>query len=105
MSRVKEQLENIEWDLHEQPQEEQKPEFTTEINPTEYGLEPVKAKEMTSGLSIIFAEREVLKNAYIDVIELPITSENLPTFKELRLKIVKNRTQGIEKWHKENKAF
>jgi colicin import membrane protein len=26
-------------------------------------------------------------------------------FKELRLKIVKNRTQGIEKWHKENKEF
>ena len=60
---------------------------------------------MISGLSTVFAEREALKEAYADVIGLEITTENLPIFKELRLKIVKNRTQGIEKWHKTNKAF
>lgn len=76
-----------------------------EINPVEFGIEPVKAKEMLSGLSVAYAERDVLKKSYIDVIELPITEENLQTFKELRLKIVKNRTQGFESWHKTNKAF
>jgi len=105
MSRVKEQLESIEWDIHEKPQEEQKPEFTLAIKPETFGLEITKANEMVSGLSTTLAEREVLKNAYIDVIELPVNTENLPTFKELRLKIRDNRTKGIEKWHTANKAF
>jgi len=106
MGATKKDLENVQWDLHENPQEEPKPFFlTNEVNPTEFGLEPIKAQEMVSGLNTVIAEREVLKNAYIDVIGLEITSENLSTFKELRLKIVKNRTQGIEKWHKTNKAF
>lgn len=71
----------------------------------EFGIEETKANELTSGLETILAEREVLKEAYLDVINLEITKENLPTFKELRLKIVKNRTQGIENWHKTQKAF
>ena len=95
---------NIAWDLHE-ANENVPLAFTEENNVELFGIEPAKAKEMVSGLSTTLAEREVLKNAYVDVIELPITSETLPTFKELRLKTVKNRTQGIEKWHKTNKAF
>jgi colicin import membrane protein len=95
----------VEWDLHENAEALIPLEFTEEIKPDLFGLELTKAQEMTSGLSTTLAEREVLKNAYVDVIELPITTETLPTFKELRLKIVKNRTQGIEKWHKTNKAF
>jgi hypothetical protein len=79
-------------------------EFTGELNPSLFGIEEAKAQGMVSGLSVTFAEREVLTNAYIDVIELEVNSENLPIFKELRLKLVKNRT-SIEKWHKENKAF
>lgn len=97
--------EQTEWDLHENPESFIPLEFTEEIKPETFGLEISKATEMVSGLSTTLAEREVLKNAYIDVIGLEITSETLPTFKELRLKIVKNRTQGIEKWHKTNKAF
>jgi colicin import membrane protein len=97
--------EQVEWDLHENTEALIPLEFTEEIKPDLFGLEVSKATEMVSGLSVALAEREVLKNAYIDVIELPITTETLPTFKELRLKIVKNRTQGIEKWHKTNKAF
>lgn len=98
-------LQKTEWDLHETPEAFVPLEFTEEIKPEIFGLELSKAQEMTSGLSTTLAEREVLKNAYIDVIGLEITTDTLPTFKELRLKIVKNRTQGIEKWHKENKAF
>jgi len=98
-------LQQTEWDLHENQESFIPLEFTEEIKPDLFGLEVAKATEMVSGLSTTLAEREVLKNAYIDVIELPINSETLPIFKELRLKIVKNRTQGIEKWHKTNKAF
>lgn len=78
---------------------------TLVVNPKEFGLEENKALELTSGLTTILTERETLKNAYLHVIDLDITEENLPTFKELRLKIVKNRTQGIEKWHKTTKDF
>ena len=92
-----------EWDLHQET--DLVPlEFTEEVKPSLFGIEESKAQGMVSGLSVTFAEREVLKNAYVDVIELELNSENLPTFKELRLKLVKNRT-SIEKWHKENKAF
>lgn len=99
MQQSEEQL----WDLHESG--ELVPlEFTEETKPSLFGIEPEKAQEMVSGLSSVIAEREVLKNAYIDVINLPITTENLSIFKELRLKFVKVRT-SIDKWHKVNKAF
>jgi len=94
-----------EWDLHENTEALIPLEFTEEIKPNLFGLEVSKATEMVSGLSTTLAEREVLKNAFIDVIELPITTETLPTFKELRLKIVKNRTQGLDKWKEKEKAF
>ncbi len=75
------------------------------VNPKEYGLEESKALELTSGLTTILTERETLKNAYIDVIDLDINEDNLEVFKELRLKIRDNRTKGIEKWHKVTKDF
>ena len=93
----------IAWDLHE-ANENVPLAFTEENNVELFGIEPAKAKEMVGGLDSTLADREVLKNAYIDVIELDITSENLAIFKELRLKLVKNRT-SIETWHKNNKAF
>lgn len=107
MGASREQREEILWDLHQVDTEEKElPSFiTNEINPKEYGLELSKAKEMTSGLDVVLSERESLKKSYVDIIELPFTNENLSVFKELRLKIVKNRTQGIERWHKTNKEF
>jgi glycerol-3-phosphate cytidylyltransferase-like family protein len=98
-------LNQTEWDLHQNPEKFIPLEFTEEIKPDLFGIELSKAQEMTNGLSATLAEREILKNAYIDVIGLEINAESLPIFKELRLKIVKNRTQGIEKWHANNKAF
>ena len=77
----------------------------TIIDPKEFGLEESKANELTSGLKNILDERNVLIDAYNDVIELEITAENLKTFRELRLQIRDNRTKGIEKWHKVNKDF
>lgn len=104
MQENENQLNSVQWDLHEV--EESKPlEFTEENKAELFGLEPVKATEMVSGLSTTLAERQVLKDAYVDVISLEITTENLSTFKELRLKIMKNRTQGLDKWKEKEKAF
>jgi hypothetical protein len=75
------------------------------VNPKEFGIEETKANELTSGLSITIAEREVLKENYKSIISLEITEDNLDVFRELRLKIRDNRTKGIEKWHKANKEF
>ena len=74
-----------------------------EINPVEFGIEPAKAKEMISGLSVTLAEREVLKKSFIDVIELPITLENLASFKELRLKILLRKQEIC--WHQAAKRL
>lgn len=98
-------LDHTNWDVHENQKLFVPLEFTEEIKPDLFGLEVAKATEMVSGLSVAIAERKVLENAYIDVIELPITTETLLVFKELRLKIVKNRTQGITKWKEKEKAF
>lgn len=75
------------------------------IEAKEYGLEESKAKELTFGLKTVIAERELLIKEFEEVSKLELTQENLPIFKELRLKIVKNRTQGVNKWHKTNKEF
>lgn len=75
------------------------------VDPKEYGLEEKTAVEMTSGLFVTRSEREVLKQSYNELLKVELTVESVPMFKELRLKIVKNRTQGIEAWHKKNKAF
>lgn len=75
------------------------------VNHQEFGLEEAKANELTQGLDVVRQERDLLKNEFNEVSKLEITEENIPKFKELRLKIVKNRTQGIVKWHKTNKEF
>ena len=75
------------------------------IKAEDYGLEKSKASELTVGLKVVKAERELLITEFEDVSKLELTQENLPIFKKLRLAIVKNRTQGINKWHTTNKAF
>lgn len=75
------------------------------IKAEDYGLEKSKANELTVGLKIVKAERELLIKEFESVSKLELTQKNLPVFKKLRLAIVKNRTQGIDKWHKTNKEF
>lgn len=70
-----------------------------------FNIEPTKVEELKSGLATVKLEREVLIEAYNGVIDLEITPKNVAVFKELRLKIVKNRTQGIENWHKKTKEI
>ena len=75
------------------------------VKAQDYNLEESKGNELTSGLTVVRAERELLIEEFKIVSKLDLTEENQPTFKELRLKIVKNRTQGVNKWHKANKDF
>lgn len=71
----------------------------------EFGLEEKEVKELTKGLPTILKERDVLIDAYEDMIEQEITEETIPLFKDLRLKIRDNRTKGIIPWHKKSKDY
>ena len=75
------------------------------IKAEDFGLEVTKGKELTSGLDVVRAEKELLKEEFKVVSKLEITELNIPKFRELRLRISKNRTQGVNKWHKVNKQF
>lgn len=97
-------LQKVEWDLHENPETFIPLEFTEEIKPEIYGLEPKEANQLTSGIDVITAELKVLKNAYVDVIELEINTENLSIFKDLRKNFTKNRTSR-EKLRKAKKSY
>lgn len=93
----------MEWDLHEQT-EVIPLEFTDELKPELFGLELSEANGLAGGIDVIKYELEVLKNAYIDVIQLEITTENLPVFKDLRKNFTKNRTSA-EKLRKAKKSY
>jgi colicin import membrane protein len=75
------------------------------IKAEDFGLEITKANELTSGLEIVKSERDLLIEEFNEVAKLEVTQDNLPKFRNLRLKIVENRTQGINKWHKATKNF
>lgn len=75
------------------------------IDPKEYGLEKTQAEKMTSGLVTVLAERKALEEVYNSVIVKELNAETFKEARELRLKVQKNRTTGIEAWHKTNKAF
>lgn len=97
-------LQQTEWDLHENPETFISLEFTEEIKPELYGLQPQEANQLVGGLDVIISEIKVLKNAYVDVIELEINTENLAIFKDLRKNFTKNRTSR-EKLRKAKKAY
>lgn len=76
------------------------------INPTEYGLEETKANELIGNLPQIISERNELEKQFDEVIKLDIEDlETTTRARELRLLIQKNRTQGINVWHKTTKDF
>lgn len=75
-----------------------------EVLPEKFGIEQNKAVELMGNLPIVKSQREPLIERYKQVIQLDIESpETAKLASELRKEIVKNRTQGIEKWHKESK--
>lgn len=77
----------------------------TIIDPKEYGLEEQQANEIQLGLNVFIEERKLLIEEFNVVSKLEVNKENIKIFKDLRLRIVKNRTQGIEKWHKTSKEY
>ena len=81
-------------------------ETTPMINPQQYGLEETKANELTKNLTQILAERAVLEPQFNQVMQMDINSpETAKAAAELRKLVKKNRTQGIEVWHKTTKDY
>lgn len=78
----------------------------TIINPEEYGIEKNQANDLIGNLPIIKEERSILSKQYSEIILLDIDDkETSKKARELRIKIQKNRTQGINVWHKNAKDF
>ena len=76
------------------------------IKAQEFGIEEKQANQLLGNLPTIKAERLVLENQYKEIISLDIESiETAKKARELRLLIQKNRTQGINQWHKVTKDY
>jgi len=76
------------------------------VNPSQYGIEEVKANELIGNLPQIKKERDILQEQYNEIITLDIEDSSTATkARELRLKIRDNRTKGIEPWHKNTKDY
>ena len=77
----------------------------TIINPKEFGLEEKKGQELTVNLNPILKERDILAKQYDEIMTKEFTPELAKEARGVRLLIVKNRTQGTEKWFKVTAAF
>jgi hypothetical protein len=75
------------------------------IKAEDFGLEVTKGKELTSGLDVVKAEKELLKEEFKVVSKLEITELNIPKFRELRLRVRDNRTKRLDKWKTSQKAY
>jgi hypothetical protein len=64
----------------------------------------VKEEEMQLGLQTTLSQRDLLRAEFKEVSQLELSAENEPIFRELRLKWAKNRTKGVNDWHKKGKA-
>ena len=77
-------------------------EVSTQVN--EFGIELVKAKTIESAFDVINAEKQGLYDVYKNIITQEITPDLVKQARELRLKLVKIRT-NIASIHKNEKAF
>lgn len=76
------------------------------IKAEDFGIEKKQEKELLADLPQIQKERDVLIKQYDEVIKLDIESpDSWKKARELRLLIQKNRTQGINVWHKNAKDY
>jgi len=73
------------------------------VDPKEFGIEETKALELTVGLNPILEARAVLIEKFNEIKDLEPTKENVNLFKELGKEFLKNRTQGINEWHRKAK--
>jgi hypothetical protein len=76
------------------------------IIPQEYGLTEETALGLTNGLEKAIEERKPLIEEYSEIKKLNLESEQTArAAASTRKRVKNNRTQGIEKWHKENKEY
>lgn len=76
------------------------------INPSEFGIEEKQANELYGNLPQLREERHELEKQFNEVIKMDIEQPlTWKTARELRLLIQKNRTQGIDIWHKNAKDY
>lgn len=76
------------------------------IEAEHYGIEKSKANELMGNLPEIIKERSVMEQQYSDIVKMDIDKpETTKAARELRLLIQKNRTQGINVWHKTTKDY
>ena len=75
------------------------------IDPQEFKLEKQEAEKLTTGLAVTLKEREVFISEYEELIKVELTTDTIKLCRDLRLRIVKNRTKGIEAWHKTSKDY
>jgi len=76
-----------------------------EVKAEEFGLEKVQSDKIAKSLKPVLDKRQAILARYDEVIKKEISEETVKEAKEIRLELVTNRTQGIMKWHKENKEF
>lgn len=74
------------------------------VDPKEFGLEADKAKEVESAFTPVIVERDLLAKQYADIVNKRISPELTTEARELRLKLVKVRT-NTDRIHKTTKAF
>lgn len=72
-----------------------------------FSIDEMEAKRIIGNtLPVIKEERSEYEKQYLDIVKMDIENpETWKLAKELRLKIVKNRTQGFGAWHKTNKEM
>lgn len=76
------------------------------VKSEEFGIDKKQEKELLGNLPQIKKEREELEKQYSEVIKLDIEDpESWKKARELRLLIRKNRTKGINAWHRTAKDF
>lgn len=74
------------------------------VDPKEYGLDEKQAKEVENGFLPVIKERDNLLQSYSDIVSKEISLSLTKQARDLRLKLVKIRTDS-DKIHKALKAF
>src|SRR5699024_3889200 len=76
------------------------------VKAEDFGIEKKQEKDLMGNLPQIKKERETLEAQYSEVVKLDVDNpESSKKARELRLLIRKNRTKGIDVWHKNAKEF
>lgn len=76
-----------------------------EVKPEQFGLPKEEGQKLTTDLSVHLEKRQAFIEDYKRIIKQELDDDTIEEAREMRLKLVKVRTQGINKWHKNAKAY